>query len=217
MRRRRYNRRPDESSEFLWLVSLSDLMMLLFILFVMLFSIAHTQMQKMDFKRAVQAIRHEEAAPTPMDEAKVQMEKWAKTLAMQDKVEIKKTPDAVLLEVKDRVFFASGKYELHDQGRKILQSLVPILSGIPRPLKIGIEGHTDDVPVISNKVMDNWDLSARRAVSVLHALELPTEIQDRVVILAHGDKAPLLPNRDPQGQPLPENRNHNRRVTFRIF
>ena len=218
MFKKRFPRRATaESTEFLWLISLSDLMMLLFILFVMLFSIAYSKIKSADFQRAVQAIRQEKIAPNPMEETREKLEKWVQSLDLSDKVQIRKTADAVLLEVKDNLLFQSGHFNLEEEGLSVMGSLAKILETIPEPLQVGIEGHTDDAPVFSIVIQNNWDLSAKRSMSVFEALQLSSPMQKRAVIMAYGDSRPLVPNRDSEGKPIPANQARNRRVTFRIF
>lgn len=218
MFKKRFPRRSSaESTEFLWLISLSDLMMLLFILFVMLFSIAYSKIKSVDFQRAVQAIRKEKVAPSPMEETREKLEKWVESLDLNDKVQIRKSGDAVLLEVKDNLLFKSGHFDLEEGGLLVMGSLAKILETLPEPLQVGIEGHTDDEPVVSKVIRDNWDLSAKRSMSVFGSLQLSLPMQKRTVIMAYGDSRPLVPNRDPEGKPISANQSRNRRVTFRIF
>ena len=53
--------------------------------------------------------------------------------------------------------------------------------------------------------------------AVLNALDLPNNLLKRTVLMSYGDMLPVVPNRNPAGNPIPENRSRNRRVTLRIF
>lgn len=88
---------------------------------------------------------------------------------------------------------------------------------IPPPFQVGIEGHTDDVPISTAQIKDNWDLSSRRALAVRESLNLTEKLKGRTVVMAYGDTRPVAPNRTPAGEAIPENQSKNRRVTVRIF
>jgi chemotaxis protein MotB len=98
-----------------------------------------------------------------------------------------------------------------------VRSLEKTLEAVPEGFQIGIEGHTDDTPIQTRQVADNWDLSSKRAMAVMHALALSPKLLKRTVLMAYGEMRPLVPNRSPAGLPLADNQSRNRRVTIRIF
>ncbi len=207
---------PD-TGEYLWLVSLSDLMMLLFIFFVVMFSFSYKQIKQNEFRKLVAQIRHENMPKTPVDQLKQNLNAWVTERKLQDQISVKQVDDSLRVEIKDKVLFSSGEYRPTDAGTEILRLLAKTLEKIPAPYKLGIEGHTDDTPIHTKTIEDNWDLSAKRALYVLYAMNLSPEFSKRTVLMAHGDCEPIAPNRDSKGQPIPENQIKNRRVTLRIF
>ncbi len=210
-------RRPVDSGEFLWLTSLSDLMILLFILFVVLYSFSAKKLKDHDFKQIVATLRNEPPPVNPIDDVRAKLSAWVEKEKLKDHIDIVKKEDALLVEIKDKVLFSSGEFRLSPQGAERLKSLSLMIEKIPAQFHLGIEGHTDDVPIHTKDVQDNWDLSAKRALNVLYALNLSDSLLKRTSIIAKGEMVPLLPNRTPQGIPLPENQNTNRRVTLKIF
>jgi chemotaxis protein MotB len=221
--RRRSRKKHEDAGEFLWLVSLSDLMILLFMLFVALFSFSKHNMKQEDVKRMIEALRNKkpEVPPVPvknpMDEINASLNRWAKQSGVAEQVTIEKREDGVFVQIKDRVLFGVGEYELHPEGMKAASSLAQVLKKVPKPYQIGIEGHTDDTPIHTSRIQNNWQLSAERALAVLQALNLPPELLKRTVLLAHGEMSPLVPNRDAKGMAIAQNQSRNRRVTVRIF
>lgn len=207
-------RKPAESDEFLWLMSLSDLMILLFIFFVVMFSFTQGKLQQSDMQRIVASLRNE---ADPLDAIQVKLSDWAKELNLTEQIGVRKTRDAVVLEIKDNVLFESGDYVPHISGAALIHKLSNALEKIPAPYQIGIEGHTDDTPIHSAHITSNWELSARRAISVLETMSLPDATLKRTVLIARGQMEPLVPNRDAKGFPIPANQRQNRRVTIRIF
>ncbi len=216
MRRYLRRRRKEESGEFLWLVSLSDLMILLFIFFVTLYSFAAKKMKQTDIMNILSALGNRQVKD-PVGDIQGNVTQWIKKSGLENQIVVKRKDGELFVEVKDQVFFTSGRFQLHEQGKKILSSLSKALGKVPAPYRIGIEGHTDDTPIHTGSVNNNWDLSAKRALSVLGSLELPEDVSKRTVILAYGSNQPLVANRDKQGRPIPENQSKNRRVTFKFF
>ena len=218
-RARRRGRRPrsEDSGEFLWLVSLSDLMILLFLFFVVMFSFTHKKFQKADVERIVAMLRNRKPPESPVDKMKNKLDDWVKKQVFADQLIVKKGDDAVELQIKEKLLFASGDYHLQPEGKRALSSLSTVLEKIPEPYHLGVEGHTDDNPIHSDRIENSWDLSARRALAVLDALELPKPLLKRTVLVAHGEMSPIAPNRDAAGHPIAENQMRNRRVTLRVF
>jgi chemotaxis protein MotB len=219
MKRNRNSRNystPASSGEFVWLVSLSDLMMLLFVFFVVLFSFSYKKLDMKDMLTASQMIRGEKVA-SPIDEVQAKLLKWVMNKNLLDSVEIVQKQDSLILQIKERLLFGSNEYQLNDDGKSLVSLISKAIEKIPAPYRIGIEGHTDDTPVATSAVYDNWQLSSLRAHSVLVAMNLPPELLKRTVIMGYGEMNPRVPNRDPKGNPIAENQATNRRVTIRIF
>ncbi len=215
---KRAQRRPrEESGEFLWLVSLSDLMILLFILFVVLFSASAKKMKQSDLAAVAAGLRSEAPPVNPIDQVKQDLTKWVEEHKLNEKVSVEKVDDAVLLQIKDQVLFASGGFVILPGGVSTIRSLEKTLEAVPEGLQIGIEGHTDDTPIQTREIADNWELSSKRAMAVMHSLRLSPKLVKRLVLMAYGEMHPLVPNRTPTGAPIAENQSKNRRVTIRIF
>lgn len=210
-------RRKDDSGEFLWLMSLADLMILLFILFVVLFSASFKKMKQNDFNAIAASLRNEPPPPNPIDKVAANLQKWVDDQKLNDKVSVEKVDDTVLLQIKDKLLFASGGYDILPGGISTVRSLEKTLESVPSSYQIGIEGHTDDTPIASKTIRDNWDLSSKRAMAVMQTLTLSESLLKRTVIMAYGDTRPLVPNRTSAGKPIAENQSKNRRVTLRVF
>lgn len=208
-------RRESTDGEFLWLISLSDLMMLLFVFFVVLFSFASQKLSNDDFYRIKNAFSSEAKPGTPMDTIQAELLKWVTDRKLLDAVQVVRKNDALILEIKEKLLFESGQAQLKDQALEILPYLKEALAKIPSPYRLGIEGHTDDQPLAGHS--DNWQLSVSRALNVQRALQLAPDLESRVVIMGFGPNRPLVPNRNSSGQAIVGNQAQNRRVTIRIF
>ncbi len=83
-------------------------------------------------------------------------------------VEVKK--GVVYISLSDKMLFQSGKYEINKQAEVVLEKIARVLND-HRQLDILVEGHTDDVPISTPLLVDNWDLSVKRATSIVRVLQ----------------------------------------------
>ena len=205
-----------QDGEFLWLISLSDLMILLFVFFVVLFSFSFQKLEPKDLVRIKDALAGEVKSP-PLEEAQKALAKWIMEKGLVDSIEIEQKHDALVLQIKERVLFDMGHSELRPGSTEIVSLLGEALRKVPPTYRLGIEGHTDDTPMRTVDGKDNWALSLDRALSVFRALAFDADQAKRAVVMGYGEMKPLHPNRDETGRPIPENQQRNRRVTIRIF
>lgn len=203
--------------EFLWLISLSDLMILLFIFFVVLFSFTYKKVKAVDMMRIAEIMRTGKVPEMPADKLKKQLDEFTKQENLNQVIDVIQQDDTVRLEIKDKVLFASGDYIPTETGVVILQKLAKIMETVPKNFQIGIEGHTDDLPLKGETIRDNWELSARRSLAVFYVMNLSQELLKRLVVMAYSDQRPLVPNRDETGAAILDNMAKNRRVTIRLF
>lgn len=75
----------------------------------------------------------------------------------------------VYISLEEDLLFASGKYEINDEGILALNKLSDVLAN-QKDLQILVEGHTDSIPYSRGQLKDNWDLSVMRATSVVKIL-----------------------------------------------
>ncbi len=82
----------------------------------------------------------------------------------------------VYVSMDEKLLFRSGSYKVEKKGVEALKQLAPVLEQNP-DINVVIEGHTDDVPMRgSGPITDNWDLSTKRATSIVRVLLNGTEI-----------------------------------------
>jgi chemotaxis protein MotB len=83
-------------------------------------------------------------------------------------IEVKK--GVVYISISDRMMFRSGSAEIGAQADLVLGKIASILND-HQQLEILVEGHTDSVPISTACMVDNWDLSVKRATSVVRSLQ----------------------------------------------
>jgi chemotaxis protein MotB len=193
-------------------------MILLFIFFVVLFSFTKGKLKDSDMKRIVATLKQEPLPPDPVDKVKEKLDKLVEEQKLKEQISVEKTADgAVELQIKDKLLFSSGEFVPTILGDKLIKLLAETLEHTPPNYTIGIEGHTDDSPIHTKTILNNWDLSAKRSLAVFSAMNLSAQIQKRTILMAYGEMKPIVPNRTEAGIPIPENQSKNRRVTIRIF
>jgi chemotaxis protein MotB len=96
----------------------------------------------------------------------------------------------------DKVLFESGKADLRPQGRRILDALVPTLAKLPN--RLSVDGHTNWLPIASERFPSNWELSTDRATGVLRYLATDGVPVERMSATGFADTHPLLPRTDPR-------------------
>lgn len=76
----------------------------------------------------------------------------------------------VHVSISDKLLFRSGSSRITSRAREVLGKLAAIMND-HKDLNILVEGHTDDVPISNACIEDNWDLSVKRATSVVRLLQ----------------------------------------------
>ncbi|MFD0836053.1 flagellar motor protein MotB [Mariniflexile aquimaris] len=84
------------------------------------------------------------------------------------KIEVKK--GVVYISLSDRMLFKSGSFKINNQAEFVLGKIAKIVND-HKELDILVEGHTDNVPISTECIMDNWDLSVKRATSIVRLMQ----------------------------------------------
>lgn len=107
----------------------------------------------------------------------------------------------VYVSMENKLLFASGSWEVGNEGQKAVQELAKVLAQNP-DIAVLIEGHTDDVPYEgTGAITDNWDLSTKRATEVLKLLlKNETLNPQNLTAAGKGEHAPLAPNTTEEGR-----------------
>jgi chemotaxis protein MotB len=83
-------------------------------------------------------------------------------------VEVKK--GVVYISLSDKMLFRSGSAEINPAAEAVLAKIASVAND-HKELDILVEGHTDNVPINTSCVADNWDLSTKRATAVVRYLQ----------------------------------------------
>jgi len=109
-------------------------------------------------------------------------------------INIKVDKGVVYIDISDKLLFVTGKYEVTQQAKEVLGKVAKVLMNQPE-IEFMVEGHTDNVPYRQGVLLDNWDLSVKRATSVVRILQNEYGIPPaKMTAAGRGEYVPLNDN-----------------------
>ncbi|HVO66214.1 MAG TPA: OmpA family protein [Syntrophales bacterium] len=204
----------DEISPPHWAVPWSDIMMVVFVMFAVLFIYSVSKRDIADaFKKPnetkVEVPKQEprqEITPDQFNEMSRRLRRDAKP----DEISVGIGKDQTIkISASDSLFFDLGKADIKPEAIKFLKDFAEVVKKTKSNIRI--EGHTDSFPIHSPTFPTNWELSAIRAVNIARFLIEETGIEpERFTIVGHSLYKPAVPNTSL------ENKAKNRRVEIFI-
>ena len=85
-------------------------------------------------------------------------------------IEINVEKGVVFISISDKLLFDSGSYNVSKQAESVLGKVATVVNNKP-DIDFMVEGHTDNVPFRKGELLDNWDLSVKRATAVVRVLQ----------------------------------------------
>lgn len=138
-----------------------------------------------------------------------QVKEFVEKNELEAVVRIKEDSRGVIIELRDSVLFDSGKANIREDSKPIIEKISALISTLPN--EINVEGHTDNVPMKNYKFESNWELSTARAGSVLRFFVEKKGVEpSRFKASGYGEFRPLVPNDSEEHRAL------NRRVSILI-
>ena len=134
-----------------------------------------------------------------------------KSVGLNDQdIEINVEKGVVYISLSDKVLFKSGSYILSTRANEILGKVATVINSKP-DFEALVEGHTDNVPYQSGVLLDNWDLSAKRATAVVRKLMELGANPAQLIAAGRSEFVPLVPNT------TAENKSTNRRTKIYVL
>ncbi|PIE71458.1 MAG: hypothetical protein CSA22_02835 [Deltaproteobacteria bacterium] len=235
MNQNRHRDLLDEAeAQTAWIVTYSDLVTLLLVFFVFLYSMSSLSLEK--FKIAIASIRVSlsESSPsvgltqllqTPKavdnaisiediaglrstDERIISdVKKFITDRKIGDYIVLQMMDNKITIRVQGKILFRSGTADLSDRARPVLNDIARIIRSYPQ-YHVNIKGHTDNVPISTSQFPSNWELSAVRATGVLKFMIQKGISPYRLTATGYADMLPIIPNDTPVHRAI------NRRVEF---
>lgn len=147
-----------------------------------------------------------------LERAKAELENRLHSEISDKEVKVQMLEKGLVITFVSEVLFNSGKDELRKGSLEKLDKVASVLKTTVSDLNVGIEGHTDNVPIRHSGWKSNWELSTARALSVLHYLEDKEDIEPkRLSATGYGEFQSVASNATKEG------RQKNRRVEIVIL
>jgi chemotaxis protein MotB len=115
-------------------------------------------------------------------------------------INIKVDKGVVYVDISDKLLFKSGSYDVTDRAKEVLGKVAKVLNAQPE-IEFMVEGHTDSVAIKSSGINDNWDLSVKRATTVVRILQNTYGLDPkRMTAAGRGQYLPLADNATAEGR-----------------
>ncbi|RKY63777.1 MAG: hypothetical protein DRP99_03410 [Candidatus Latescibacterota bacterium] len=190
-----------------WMVTYGDLMSLLLTFFVLIASFSSIELAK--FKQAIGSflgalgvlesdrgrITYSEtfvSYQSSLNRSLEQLSWYIYREGLQNMVSVYKSKEGVRIRIGNPLLFELGRAEVKPKAREFLREIAFMLADLP--CEVIVEGHTDDLPIHTDKFPSNWELSAVRAVNVVKVLMEYGIPPSRLAAVGYGEFRPLKPN-----------------------
>ncbi|APU69222.1 MAG: OmpA family protein [Bacteroidota bacterium] len=133
-----------------------------------------------NMERSLESIKEKDLAIRSMQDA--MNKKDSVTLALvtslkgalgnmnDEDIEINVEKGVVYVSISDKLLFDSGRYNITERAKEVLGKVATVVKNKPN-IEFMVEGHTDNKPISTSMFEDNWDLSVKRATSVVRVLQ----------------------------------------------
>ncbi|KAB7705879.1 flagellar motor protein MotB [Bacillus aerolatus] len=213
--RRRPSRKPKQKGSPKWMVTFADLVTLVLVFFILLFSMSQIDMIK--FKAIAQAFKQDavfekDSSIIPgeypaeemnkeeadlneqsLDQLAEEVQKYLQKNELEDTAAAIRNERGVVLVLQEQIVFSTGDAVVLHEAYPFLEKVGKLLETMPNLVKV--EGHTDNRPIKNSIYPSNWELSSARASSVIRFfIENGRLAPERFIAVGYGDTRPLAPN-----------------------
>lgn len=120
----------------------------------------------------------------------------------QDDVKIEIDKTVVMISVSDKLLFNTGSYRINSKANPLLEKLAELINAEPS-LQVMIEGHTDPRSISTGVIQDNWDLSVKRATSIIRKLQEDYNVApEKMIAAGRASYMPLVENDSPENMAI---------------
>jgi chemotaxis protein MotB len=116
-----------------------------------------------------------------------------------DELSVEMRDGKVYVSMSDKLLFKSGSDVVEPKGVEALQKIAQVMIK-NTDISMAIEGHTDSIPISTNRFKDNWDLSVARSVSVVRLLQGKGVDPQRITASGKGEHTPRGDNSTKEGR-----------------
>jgi chemotaxis protein MotB len=226
-RQRRNQEDENKSSSPAWMTTFGDMMTLLLVFFVLLYSFSvmdvamfeafisslKSQLGVMEGGKTIVeeemvakgSLGEELSSQQDFSKLRAEINQYIEENRLENKVKMEQTKRGLVVRLTGRVLYDIGEARIKPGGRKLLDKIAEVIK--ERPNNIMVEGHTDNWPINTEKFPSNWELSTTRATNVIkYFIENQAIEPSRLSAAGYSEHRPLFPN------DTSEHRAENRRV-----
>lgn len=212
---------PDER----WVISYADLVTLLLGFFILLYATTDQNLVKMNalsrglasaFNVPVKEgaggaslfdggtgifpeINDRSDLPFDLEAIRRTIEKESEAAGMDGMIAVEKGQDRIILRLADNLVFPSASADIRAEALPILEVVAKALGRNQN--EVSIEGHTDNIPLATDRYPSNWELSSARATAVLRVLTERYHVDaKRLFAAGYGENRPIASNLTPEGR-----------------
>ncbi len=224
---------PKEVSER-WAIPYADFLTLLLCLFVALFAMAQSGKQAaLEYAQAfakafgMRLVPFQETLPKQILPEPVikraeptergrriqrqlqELQDMLKRMGLEGEFKIAYEAIGIRLILQEKLLFESGSADIKPEMRPVLDKLYEIIKDLPNSVEV--EGHTDSIPISTERFPSNWELSTARASTIVRYFIAKGINPERLKASGYADTRPIASNTTPEG------RAQNRRVEIVIL
>jgi len=202
-----------------WLISYSDLITTLMVLFLALYVLELARNKELEIKafeahvvkeRAADANANSPSAPAEGREAaRKKLLSLLQGLSDEKEITVKNDVQGVEIAINAKILFRSGDAHLLPDSFDVLNQVAAVLKKNSTG-NILVEGHTDSAPISTAKYESNWELSSARAGAVVRFFADRGIEPHRLAAIGRADNFPLVIGDDAAARAA------NRRVTILV-
>jgi len=231
--KKRNSSNSDTDGSPAWMTTFGDMMTLLLVFFVMLYSFSVMDLEK--FQGFIDSFQNQigilERGKTIMDEDLIargsqgqdfnvarenltmvqeRLQNYIQREGLEDRVALQMSSRGLVVSVRGEVLYEIGRANILPEGRALLNEIINYIDDIPNEIRV--EGHTDNWPIRTEEFPSNWELSTARATNVVRYFVNNTTINPyRFSAAGYSEYRPVAENN------TSENRALNRRVEIVIL
>ena len=148
--------------------------------------------------------------PTKIDRLRSELSYLVNQYGPRSNVRLEENERGITIHIRGDILFESGSAILGPGSEQVLADVANILKEVDNDIRI--EGHTDNIPIVSKTYLSNWHLSIERALNTAYYLINKEGLSpQQVSVVGYAEYKPIESNETPEGRAA------NRRVDIVII
>ena len=195
-----------------WLLTYADLITLLMIFFVVMYSMSQIDKAKFDTIAAQLSVvmgggniivtpdsgsngilkDMPTSSKSDLDIAQEKLEKYILDNGLGNMARVFRDERGLIVSLNEGLLFNSGSAEIDKDSQMVLAKIANAIKGLPNYVRV--EGFTDNVPIKTSQFASNWELASQRAINVSKLMIDSGLVPERLSTVSYGEYRPLYPN-----------------------